>query len=81
VAVLINTNILVCRFGSRFRNQQRVATELLRRGISEDSIKVPHQAIIEFVAAVTRPLVNEQSLLTSNNAPVVISLSGPGMRT
>jgi predicted nucleic acid-binding protein len=68
VAALIDTSILVYRFDSLFRNKQRVATELLRRGISEDSIKVPHQAITEFVAAVTRPLVNEQSLLTSNDA-------------
>lgn len=68
MAVLIDTNILVYRFDSRFRDKQRVATELLRRGISEDSIRIPHQAIIEFVAAVTRPLVNEQSLLTSNDA-------------
>lgn len=68
MAALIDTNILVYRFDSRFRDKQRVATELLRRGISEDSIRIPHQAIIEFVAAVTRPLVNEQSLLTSNDA-------------
>jgi predicted nucleic acid-binding protein len=29
---------------------------LLRTGIEEDSIRLPHQAIVEFVAAVTRPL-------------------------
>jgi len=33
-----------------------VATEILRRGIAEDSVRLPHQAILEFVAAVTRPI-------------------------
>jgi hypothetical protein len=38
----------------RFPEKQKVATGILRRGIEENSIRVPHQAIIEFVAAVTR---------------------------
>jgi hypothetical protein len=33
-----------------------IATEILRRGIIEGSARLPHQAIIEFVAAVTRPI-------------------------
>lgn len=65
---LIDTNILVYRFDGRFPAKQRVATELLRRGITEDSIRVPHQAIVEFVAAVTRPLVDDRSLLTPDEA-------------
>ncbi len=64
VAALIDTNILVYRFDPRFPEKQAAATELLRRGIREDSIRVPHQAIIEFVAAVTCPLVNNHSLLS-----------------
>ena len=28
----------------------------LRRGIIEDAVRLPHQAVIEFVAAVTRPI-------------------------
>jgi predicted nucleic acid-binding protein len=56
VAALIDTNILVYRFDSRFAGKQKIATEILRRGIVEDSVRVPHQAIIEFVAAVTRPI-------------------------
>jgi predicted nucleic acid-binding protein len=47
---------LVYRFDNRFPQKQRIATNLLRRGIEEDSIRIPHQAIIEFVAAVTRPI-------------------------
>ena len=56
MAALIDTNILVYRFDSRFSDKQKVATEVLKRGILEDSVRVPHQAIIEFVAATTRPI-------------------------
>jgi predicted nucleic acid-binding protein len=56
VAALIDTNILVYRFDSRFAAKQRIATEILRRGILEDSVRLPHQAVVEFVAAVTRPI-------------------------
>jgi predicted nucleic acid-binding protein len=68
VAALIDTNILVYRFDTRFPNKQRIALELLRRGIVEDSVRVPHQAILEFVAAVTRPLIGNRSLLTPEDA-------------
>jgi predicted nucleic acid-binding protein len=56
VAALVDTNVLVYRFDDRFAEKQRIATEILRRGILDDSVRVPHQAIIEFVAAVTRPI-------------------------
>jgi predicted nucleic acid-binding protein len=56
VAALVDTNVLVYRFDSRFPEKQKTATEILRRGIVEDSVRVPHQAILEFVAAVTRPI-------------------------
>jgi predicted nucleic acid-binding protein len=56
VAALVDTNVLVYRFDNRFPQKQKIATNLLKRGIEEDSIRVPHQAIIEFVAAVTRPI-------------------------
>ena len=56
MAALVDTNILVYRFDSRFPEKRRIATEILRRGIAEDSVRVPHQAIVEFIAAVTRPI-------------------------
>ncbi len=68
MTALVDTNILVYRFDVRFPNKQRIAAELLRRGIVEDSIRVPHQAIVAFVAAVTRPLVKDRSLLTLEDA-------------
>ena len=51
---LIDTNVLVYRFDARYPDKQAIATEALRRGIENDSVRLPHQAIVEFVAAVTR---------------------------
>ncbi|MDP3773125.1 MAG: PIN domain-containing protein [Gemmatimonadales bacterium] len=68
MAALVDTNILVYRHDPRFPEKQRVATELLRRGIAEDSIRVPHQAIVEFVAAVTRVKLRGRALLTPDEA-------------
>ena len=56
MAVLVDTNILVYRFDNRFPRKKKIATEILRRGIMEDSVRLPHQAIVEFIAAVTRPI-------------------------
>jgi len=56
VAALVDTNILVYRYDDRFPDKQRIASEILRLGIAGDSVRVPHQAIVEFVAVVTRPL-------------------------
>lgn len=68
MAALVDTNILVYRFDPRFPEKQAIAQALLRRGIEEDSIRVPHQAIIEFVAAATRPLTGDRSLLSVTEA-------------
>lgn len=54
MAAIVDTNILVYRHDPRDLHKQRVALELLRHGIDEQSIRVPYQAIIEFYAAVTR---------------------------
>lgn len=67
MAALVDTNLLVYRFDSRFPQKQKVATDILRRGIEDDSIRVPHQAILEFVAAVTRP-IRGYSILKQSDA-------------
>ena len=54
VAFLIDTNILVYRYDARFPEKQRIATDILRQGIKSGEVRVPHQAIVEFVAATTR---------------------------
>jgi len=68
VASLVDTNILVYRFDPRFPDKQQTAIDLLRRGIRDDSVRLPHQAIVEFVAAVTRPLRDVPPLLTPEEA-------------
>ena len=65
---LIDTNILVYRFDPRFPEKQRVATELLRNGIADGSVALAHQAIVEFVAAVSRPLDDGEPLLDLSEA-------------
>jgi len=68
VPALVDTNVLVYRFDPRFPRKQEVATELLRRGLVEGQVRIPHQAVVEFVAAVTRPLDDGRSLLTADEA-------------
>ncbi|MCP5010881.1 MAG: PIN domain-containing protein [Aestuariibacter sp.] len=66
---LIDTNVLVYRFDGRFPEKQKIATKLLRRGIEYNSVRLPHQAIIEFVAATTRVrLPDQQSILPPEDA-------------
>lgn len=55
VRALVDTNVLVYRFDPRFPDKQRIASDLLRKGIARDTVRIPHQAIVEFVAAATRP--------------------------
>lgn len=65
---LVDTNVLVYRHDHRFPEKQAIATERLRRGIAEQSIRVPYQAIIEFVAATTRRRGAEPALLDASSA-------------
>lgn len=68
MAALVDTNVLVYRHDPRFPAKQNRATEILRRGIADNSLRVPHQAIVEFVAVMTRPLGNDRPLLTRDEA-------------
>lgn len=68
MAALVDTNVIVYRFDYRFPAKQRIATELLRRGSLEDSVRVPHQAVVEFVAVVTRPIIDGRPLLSPPEA-------------
>ena len=65
---LVDTNILVYRYDPRFPLKQARAVELLRQGIAGGSLILPHQALIEFVAVVTRPIAGGRALLTSEEA-------------
>jgi predicted nucleic acid-binding protein len=68
VAALVDTNVVVYRYDPRFPEKQERATALLRRGISEDFIRLPHQAVVEFVSATTRPLSGRPPLLPVEDA-------------
>jgi predicted nucleic acid-binding protein len=63
VASLVDTNVLVYRFDNRFPDKQRVANEILRGGIADGTLYLAHQAVVEFVAAVSRPLDGGEPLL------------------
>jgi predicted nucleic acid-binding protein len=68
VASLIDTNVLVYRFDPRFPSKQKLATELLRHGLTRDSVRIPHQALLEFMAVVTRVPSGSRPLLSPDDA-------------
>lgn len=68
MARLADTNVLVYRFDPRFPDKQAVATRLLREGLVRDDLRLAHQAIVEFVAATTRPLATGGPLLSVEDA-------------
>lgn len=53
MASLVDTNILVYCFDRRDPAKRAAARDLLRRGAADQSICIPHQALIEFVSVVT----------------------------
>jgi len=55
MSALVDTNVLVYRYDPRDPAKQRVASSLLREGLEQEVLRIPHQAIVEFVQAVTRP--------------------------
>lgn len=71
MSVLIDTNLLVYRFDPIEPEKQSVVTQLLMERLrSGTPTFVPHQAIIEFVAAVSRPrrALSGESILTKRDA-------------
>lgn len=52
---LVDTNVLVYRFDARHPRRQDIATRLLREGLVRDNLVLPQQALVEFIAATTRP--------------------------
>lgn len=68
MAALVDTNVLVYRFDAREPAKQRKATELLRAGLRTDTLHVAHQAIVEFVAVVSRQLPDGKPLLAPLDA-------------
>lgn len=65
---LIDTNVLVYRFDVRFPEKQAIATRLLREGLRTDSVRIPHQAVLEFMAVATRVRIGSRALLSPAEA-------------
>lgn len=68
MAALIDTNVLVYRYDFRYPEKQETATALLRQGIADRSIRLPHQAVVEFVSAISRPTASGEPLLPREDA-------------
>jgi predicted nucleic acid-binding protein len=69
VAFLVDTNVLVYRYDPRFPGKQAVAEQLLRRGLLSGEAHLSHQTLVEFVAAVRRPVCTDgRGLLTWDEA-------------
>lgn len=68
MVALVDTNVLVYRFDARFPQKQAIADSLLREGIAQDSLRISHQAVVEFVAATTRPQREGQPILDAADA-------------
>jgi predicted nucleic acid-binding protein len=68
VAALVDSNVLVYCFDDRFPDKQRTARRVMREGLAGDALRVPHQALVEFVAATTRAARGETPLLADTDA-------------
>lgn len=68
MAALVDSNVLVYCFDPRFPDKQRKAREVLQSGLDTDDLRLPHQALMEFVAATTRRRGNEDPLLPEADA-------------
>jgi len=68
VAALADTNLLVYAWDPRDPAKQQRARRLLHDGFNSNSIRIAHQAVIEFVSVITRPLPSGKPILTRREA-------------
>jgi predicted nucleic acid-binding protein len=68
VAALVDTNLLVYVYDPRVPAKQRRAAQILLEGLKADTVRLSHQAIVEFVAAVTRPSASGPPLMPAGEA-------------
>jgi predicted nucleic acid-binding protein len=68
VASLVDTNILVYRCDTSDPAKAAAARELLRAGTAKNELRIPHQALVEFVNAVTKGRTGGRSLLPREEA-------------
>jgi len=60
VVALVDTNVLVYRFDPGARAKQARAIEVLQQGIAAQTLRIAYQSIVEFYAAVTKPLAGRR---------------------
>lgn len=68
VASLVDTNLLVYRCDASDPAKRAASQDILRRGMAKNELRIPHQALVEFVNAVTRNRTGGRSLLTREEA-------------
>lgn len=68
MAALVDTNVLVYVHDTRFPAKQKRAKEVLERGVTEGDLRVPHQALLEFVAVTTRVQAEGKPILELQDA-------------
>jgi predicted nucleic acid-binding protein len=68
VASLVDTNVLVYCYDPRDQTKRAVARSLFERDASENELRLPHQALIEFVSVVTTKIVDGRPLLPAPEA-------------
>ncbi len=68
MASLVDTNILVYRCDPRDPHKREAARALLRQGILQNSLQIPHQALLEFVSVVTQASPGGHSILPREEA-------------
>jgi predicted nucleic acid-binding protein len=54
VASLVDTNIMVYCYDPSDARKRAIARDVLRRGATTSILRIPHQAMVEFVNAVTK---------------------------
>ncbi|MGB7602445.1 MAG: PIN domain-containing protein [Candidatus Sulfotelmatobacter sp.] len=64
---LVDTNILVYCYDPSDQKKRAIARDVLRRGMAAGVLRIPHQALMEFVSAVIKPRTGG-SLLTREEA-------------
>ncbi len=68
MTALVDTNVLVYCFDERFPSKQARAQSLLRAGLADNTIRIAHQSIVEFVAVASRLQVDGTPLLSRAEA-------------
>jgi predicted nucleic acid-binding protein len=74
VASLVDANILVYRCDPRDPGKRAAALEVLREGGMSGELRIPHQALVEFVSSVTQVRSQTQPIMTLADATRQVEL-------